>query len=154
MRLLRRARGFTLIELLVAITVIAIASATVVVAMRNRGSADLEREALHLAAALESARAEARAAGLDVRWVPGNDGRYRFTGLPSVMVDHLGLERPWLSEAPMVDIYGPVSNGRTLRLGPEPLIGAQRVVLTRGEDRIALVTDGLSPFTLQRNPPP
>ena len=146
-------RGFTLIELIVAITIVAIASATVAVAVRDRADVQLEREALQLASVLETARAEARAASLDVRWVPdsGNDaGRYHLTGLPSPLVRRLGLERPWLGDTPIVEIQGSAANGRTLRLGPEPLIGAQRVTLIRGDHRITLATDGLRPFAITK----
>ena len=134
-----------------AITIVAIASATVAMAVRDRADAELEREALHLASVLETARAEARAASLDVRWVPdaGNDiGRYRITGLPPALVKRLALEQPWLGEPPIIEIRGAAANGRTLRLGPEPLIGAQRVTLIRGDHRISLVTDGLRPFSV------
>ncbi|WP_423598006.1 type II secretion system protein [Roseateles sp. MS654] len=146
-------RGFTLIELIVAITIVAIASATVAVAVRDRADVQLEREALHLASVLESARAEARAASLDVRWIPdsGDDGgRYRVTGLPRALVQRLGLERPWLGDTPIVEIQGPRANGHSVRLGPEPLIGAQRVTLIRGDHRISLVTDGLRPFAVAK----
>jgi general secretion pathway protein H len=35
-----------------------------------------------------------------------------------------------------------------LRLGPEPLLPAQRVVLHLGERQLAVGTDGLSPFQI------
>lgn len=151
-----RARGFTLIELIVAITIVAIASAAVTMAIRDRGDAMLEREALHLASVLEMARAEARAASLDVRWLPDgpNEGRYRVVGLPPALNRRLALDRPWLDEPPaVVEIVGPAANGRSIRLGPEPLIGAQRVILIRGDHRVSLVTDGLTPFTVQKGAP-
>lgn len=146
-------QGFTLIELIVAITIVAIASATVAVAVRDRADVQLEREALHLASVLETARSEARAASLDVRWIPDstNDAsRYRVTGLPPALLKRLELERPWLGEPPIVEIKGPSINGRSIRLGPEPLIGAQRVTLIRGDHRITLVTDGLGPFAIAK----
>jgi len=33
-------------------------------------------------------------------------------------------------------------------LGPEPLIGAQRIVLRLGDQRLTLATDGIGPFTV------
>lgn len=146
-------RGFTLIELIVAITIVAIASATVAVAVRDRADVQLEREALHLASVLETARAEARAASLDVRWIPDDgrgDGGYRITGLPPNLIKRLSLDRAWLGDAPIVEIQGAAADGRTVRLGPEPLIGAQRVTLIRGDHRITLVTDGLRPFAIAK----
>jgi general secretion pathway protein H len=35
-----------------------------------------------------------------------------------------------------------------LQLGPEPLIGAQRVVLRLSDQRLEVATDGLGPFTV------
>jgi general secretion pathway protein H len=148
-----RSRGFTLIELLVAITIIAVASATVVVALRNTGGADLEREALHLASVLETARAEARAASLDVTWQP-DQGRFRFTGLPQDLVDRLKLNRGWLGDEPSVTIRGASDNNGRVRLGPEPIIGAQHILLTRGDAHITLGTDGLRPFSIERENAP
>lgn len=133
----------------------AIASAVVVVSISGRADAQLEREALHLASVLETARAEARAASLDVRWAPDEAGRgWHFVGLPAPLIKRLQLERAWLGDAPMVEIRGEPANGKTIRLGPEPLIGAQQVVLSRNEHRIALSTDGLSPFAVQRDATP
>lgn len=152
-----RSLGFTLIELIVAITIVAIASATVALSIRDRADTQLEREALHLAAVLETARAEARAASLDVRWVPdaGNDGgRYRVTGLPPALLKRLSLEQPWLGDTPVVEIQGPAANGRTVKLGPEPLIGAQRVTLILGDHRISVATDGLRPFAIVKGAAP
>jgi general secretion pathway protein H len=33
-------------------------------------------------------------------------------------------------------------------LGPEPLIGAQRITLSLEDRRVTLATDGIGPFTL------
>ncbi len=149
----RRNRGFTLIELLVAITIIAVASATVVVALRNTGGADLEREALHLASVLEMARAEARSASLEVTW-QADQGRFRFNGLPQDLVTRLKLDRGWLGDEPSVTIRGQTDANGRVRLGPEPIIGAQHIQLTRGEAHITLGTDGLRPFTIERETAP
>eukprot|EP01042_Synura_sphagnicola_P021288 gene21288-27052_t len=74
-------RGFTLLELLVVISIMALATAGVGLAMRDGGQTQLEREAARLAALLESARAQSRAGGIPVRWraLPGG---FRFEGLP------------------------------------------------------------------------
>lgn len=188
-------RGFTLIELLVVIAIVALASAAVTLAVRDPQATQLEREAARLSALLESARAEARASGLAVFWVPAGssaggafgirggafsaDGRgpfgggdvagssadppvswaagssrgggtgaadaappdFRFVGLPPAIV----LPRRWLAPGVSASVVGSTA----LRLGPEPLIPAQRVVLSLGSRRLVLATDGLAPFAVE-----
>ena len=47
------------------------------------------------------------------------------------------------------EVLAQVEGGRgTLVLGPEPLIGAQRVQLRIGEQSLAIGTDGLQPFAV------
>src|SRR5437868_10512301 len=98
-----RAGGFTLIELLVVVALIAIASATVSLALRDPAELQLQREAQRLAALLETARAESRASGLAVRWIPkgqasGDD--FRFEGLPA----SVRLPTRWLGEPVAVQV--------------------------------------------------
>lgn len=136
-----RLRGFSLIELLVVVALIAIAAATVSMAMRDPAEAQLQREAERLAALLETARAEARAAGLSVTWRPVHDDSgadFRFQGLPS----RLTLPSRWLGAPVGVQIH----QATALVLGPEPLIGAQSVLLRLGQERMIVATDGLGPF--------
>src|SRR5512137_2061782 len=79
------ARGFTLIELMIVLTLVAIAAGVISLSLRDPASTRLEHEAARLVALLESARAESRASGLPVRWVPqrvGDDVDFRFVGLP------------------------------------------------------------------------
>ena len=207
------ARGFTLVELLVVIAIVALASAAVTLAVRDPQATQLARAAARLSALLESARAEARASGLAVFWVPGavsagagpdarsgvpdgapgvargdaigggvasgagagriGDGRagsgghlsdlgsveagraldagdsaqaarppdFRFVGLPPA----IALPRHWLAPGVSAVVVGSTA----LRLGPEPLIPAQRVVLSLGSRRLVLATDGLAPFGVE-----
>ena len=138
----RSQRGFTLIELLVVVTLIAIASGIASLALRDPAASQLEQEAARLAALLESARAEARASGRAVRWEPrGNPAGgadFRFVGLP----ESAKLPQKWLAEGVTADVIG----ARAVVLGPEPLIGAQRIVLSLEDRRLTLATDGLGPF--------
>src|SRR6185369_9164003 len=104
-------------------------------------AARLEQEAARLAALLEAGRAEARALGLPVRFelgsnVPGEG--YRFVGLPP----ELKLPQHWLNPELQAEIAG----ARAVALGPEPLIGAQRITLRLGDQQLAVATDGLAPF--------
>ena len=73
--------GFTLLELLVVISIMALATAGVSLAIRDGGERQLEREAERLATLLESARAQARTNGSLVIWRPMPQG-FRFEGLP------------------------------------------------------------------------
>ena len=77
---LRRARGFTLLELLVVVSIMALATAGVGLALRDGSQQSLEREGERLAALLESARAQSRASGVLVRW-RAVEGGFRFDGL-------------------------------------------------------------------------
>ncbi|MDY0743113.1 prepilin-type N-terminal cleavage/methylation domain-containing protein [Paucibacter sp. R3-3] len=137
-----RARGFTLIELLVVITIVAIASAAISISLRDPAASQLEREAERLTGLLETARAESRAAGVEVQWLPlvgdASGDQFRFVGLPA----SVPMPRRWLGEAVAVEIVG----ARSLTLGPEPMIGPQQLVLSIGQQRVVLSTDGLSPF--------
>lgn len=138
-------RGFTLIELLVVVALIAITSATISLALRDPTELQLQREAQRLAALLETARAESRASGLAVRWIPkgaksGED--FQFVGLPRT----IQLPSRWLGEPVAVQIENASAVNPGLSLGPEPVIPAQRLRLQLGSQRIVLGTDGLSAF--------
>jgi general secretion pathway protein H len=138
------ARGFTLIELIVVVAIVAIASALASLALRDPAASKLEHEAVRLAALLESARAEARASGIAARWEPltqdaGGAG-FRFVGLArsEPMPTH------WLEAGTAAQVIG----GAVVLLGPEPLIGEQRIVLRLDDQRLTLATDGIGPFTV------
>lgn len=142
-------RGFTMIELLVVIAVIAIGAATVSMALRDPAATRLEREASRLLALLDAARTESRASGMAVTWMPvardpnvnaSEQVDFRFQGLPP------SSEMPtrWLGPDITVDIPG----AKGLQLGPEPLIGPQRVILRLDRQQVILQTDGLSAFAI------
>ena len=142
------ARGFTLIELMVVIALIAIASAVVSLALRDPAATRLDHEAARLIALLEAARTDARASGLAASWEPrpaqaGAEG-FRFVGLPPTSE----LPGNWLNAGVSAEVVG----ARALVLGPEPLIGAQRIVLRLDEQRLLLTTDGLGPFVVSAEP--
>ncbi len=137
------AAGFTLIEVMVVMAIIAIGTALVSLALRDGAQSRLDEEGARLSALLESARAEARASGITVRWAPADastaDGaQFRFVGLPP------GAELPtrWLGDGVSAEIVG----ARDLLLGPEPVLPAQRLVLHLDDRRLVLATDGLAPF--------
>jgi len=146
-----RARGFTLIELLVVLALLALATASVSLAMRSSDRDTLEREAERLGTLLDAARVEARTQSVAVRWrVVANDAQgaqFRFEGLPSRMA----LPTRWLGpEAPSVTLEPAAT---AVVLGPEPLIPAQTLRLRLHDAELRLGTDGLGPFALQRDAP-
>lgn len=147
---MRRQRGFSLLELLVVVAMIAIAAGTISLSVRDPSAAQLDREAERLIALLETARAEARAAGLSVRWQPVRDDsgdHFRFQGLPTRIV----LPKRWLGEPVSVELAAGASG---LVLGPEPIIGRQQMRLRLGQQQLDLATDGLGPFEIVRLPDP
>ena len=125
--------GFTLIELLVVVALIAIASGVVSLAMRDPAATRLEQEAARLAALLESARAEARASGLAARWEPraeqADTPGFRFIGLPE-------SARAARRAGSATGVSAEVVGARAVVLGPEPMIGRQRIVLRLDAQRL------------------
>ena len=154
-----RHAGFTLIELMVVVVLIGIASAVASLALRDPASTRLEHEAARLVALLEAARTEARASGLAAYWVPGTGEPgagapraapaavatgFRFVGLPASS----DLPSNWLTAGVTAEVIG----APVVTLGPEPLIGAQRIVLHLDNQSIAIATDGLGPFAVSTAP--
>jgi general secretion pathway protein H len=140
-------RGFTLIELLVVLLLVAIGTGVVSLALRDASGRKLEEEAARLIALLEGARAESRAAGMVVRWVPfeaaDTNAAFQFVGLPA----SLRMPTHWLVPGVSAQVQG----ANALLLGPEAILPAQRVVLRLADQRVELATDGLAPFAVTRS---
>jgi general secretion pathway protein H len=139
--------GFTLIELMIVVALIAVAAGVVSLALRDPAGARLATEAARLSALLEGARAQSRASGLPVYWVPqGRDTgeQFRFEGLDALGPGGAGrgASTRWLDAGVSAEVLG----AKAVVLGPEPLIGAQRIVLHLADQRIEVATDGLGPF--------
>jgi len=132
-------KGFTLLELLVVVAIMAIATAGVSLALRDSSQTQLEREAQRLAALLESARAHSRMSANPVRWRATTTG-FAFDGLPGDL-----LPSVWLGQDVRAEPAAP------LVLGPEPIIGPQRIRLVSISDptrSLTIATDGVRPFAV------
>ncbi|WP_374592210.1 Tfp pilus assembly protein FimT/FimU [Aquabacterium sp.] len=145
-----RAAGFTLLELLIVVALIAVVSAVAGLALRDPAETRLEREAVRLASLLEAARSESRALGVAVTWLPrpvqtrNETLDFNFVGLP----ERLAPPRRWLEPGVTVQVAGATAAAPGIVLGPEPLIGPQRIVLRIDDRSVTLVSDGLGPFAL------
>ena len=143
--------GFTLIELLIVIVIIAVSVGVVSLALRDSDASKLEEEGARLSALLEMARAEARASGTTVRWVPAaaaaandSDAQFRFVGLPAAQT----FPTRWLAAGTSAQVVG----AATVVLGPDAILPPQRIVLRLAERRIELASDGLAPFAVASPP--
>lgn len=131
---------------MVVLSLIGLATAAVSLAFREPGASQVEEEALRLAALLEGGRAHSRSSGLPVRW-QASDGGFRFEGLLP------GQELPQTWKHP--GMQAQTHHGLRLLLGPEPVIGAQSVVVSSQAApalRWRVATDGVRPFTAQPEP--
>ena len=133
-----------MIELLIVVALIAVAAGVVTLSVRDPAANQLDHEGMRLATLLEAARAESRGMAVPVRFALGpgsggpSDAAFRFEGMPL----STPLATRWLDPEVQAEIIG----AKQLTLGPEPLIGAQRIVLRLHGRSLTLATDGLSPF--------
>lgn len=144
--------GFTLLELMVVVAIIALATATVSLALPDSNKDRLETEALRLSALLEAARAQSRTSGVPVYWRTTASG-FEFLGLSAHKdaPNPLAGTRNWLQADTRAQVVLP-ANTANLLLGPEPLIAAQALQLTLGTQALTLATDGLGPFQVTPTP--
>jgi len=146
----RRVRGFTLLELLVVLAIIGLATAGVSLSLPDGNP--LERDAQRLANLLEAARAHARANAAAIEW-RAVAGGFEFTGASTVAGDDDALApRAWLGAGVQAHIERP-AGATTLRLGPEPLIPPQTLLLTLDQRQLRLASDGFEPFRVQTGAP-
>ena len=123
--------------------IVAIGAALASLALPDSDSRTLAREGERLAALLESARAQSRAAGVPVRWRTTASG-FVFDGLPASAAP---LPTHWL------DAQTAALGNAPLMLGPDPIIAAQAVVLHRAgtsQPLLRVATDGLRPFSVEQ----
>jgi general secretion pathway protein H len=152
---LRHAFGFTLLELLVVLAVVAVGVSLVVLTLPDADASRLDEEGERLSTLLETARAESRTSGVAVWWAPpaadaalggrqGEPQQFQFVGLPKA----LALPTRWLDARVRAQVVG----AGAIVLGPEAILPAQRVVLSLGDRRLELASDGLGPFAVAEPP--
>jgi|APCry1669189665_1035243.scaffolds.fasta_scaffold68406_2 general secretion pathway protein H len=135
-------RGFTLLELLVVLAIMAIGSAAVMLTLRNTPEQALTQDAQRLAAWLDTARAQSRVRGERVVCITNAQGFY-FTGQSGMALSN--ELHPWSYARTRSDLQ----LNAPLVLGPEPMIGPQRVTLylqDAPQTRVVVATDGLRDF--------
>ena len=118
----------------------ALATAGVGFALRDSSDVQLEREAQRLAILLETARAQSRMMATPVRWQPTATG-FSFEGLPGTAPLPSGWLGPDVRVDPSVSVV----------LGPEPIIGPQRIRLvsiSQPARSLTVATDGVRPFAV------
>ncbi|MBQ0935400.1 type II secretion system protein GspH [Ideonella paludis] len=133
------------------VAMLAVVASMAALALRDGNASKLEEEAARLAALLEGARAHSRTQGSEVRWqaraAEGDQpSGFVFTGLS----EKTQMPKNWLDAR----TQGQVVGAPLLRLGPEPFIGAQRVLLRLEDRQLLLATDGMGPFTVVLEPEP
>lgn len=145
-------RGFTLLELLVVLAIVGLASAAVTLSLRDSDATALEQDALRLATLLETARQQSRASGSPVHWQLQPQG-FKFLAHWVPHADNADLSGPktWLHDGTRARIIQP-ANAPTWVLGPEPLLPPQMLILQRGEQQLAVGSDGFRPFSVQPAP--
>lgn len=135
--------GFTLLELMVVVAIIALTAGAASLSLPPASERQLAQEAERLSALLERARAQSRASGQTMEW-RAQDGGFAFA---------LGSTAAQTAQTYSWMHAGVKAQPRRLLLGPEPVIPAQRVLLTAADGRsVALSTDGVRPFTLHWEP--
>ena len=132
---------------MIVVALIAVSAGIISLALRDPTGTRLDTEAQRLSALLESARAESRASGLPVIWLPStidDSSQFRFARVLGTRLEPLDMPTRWLDAQVRAEVIG----ARAVQLGPEPLIGAQRIVLRLADQQVVLATDGLAPFAV------
>lgn len=155
--------GFTLVELMVVMVVLAIAAAMVMVSVSAADGHALESNAEHLASRLEQMRWQAISTGRRIAWelpsanataqnpIEGQwydqaqDGVWHLRAMPVPLKPLLGLGVAIAQPSPTLNASA------RLVLGPEPVGMPACVLLTHDGNALAVVSDGVSPFSVRRD---
>ncbi|TDM06779.1 MAG: type II secretion system protein GspH [Ideonella sp. MAG2] len=131
------------------VAMLAVVASMASLALRDSHASKLEEEAARLAALLEGARAHSRTQGTEVRWRPrAADGEQASGFVFMGLTDKTQMPAQWLDARTQAQVLG----APQLSLGPEPFIGAQRVMLRLEDRQLLLATDGMGPFAVVLEP--
>ena len=157
---MHKQHGFTLLELMVVVAIMAIATAGVVLALRDGTSSALEREAHRVVAVLESGRMHSRATGQEVIWLASEQGYLLVDarGAPLATAHATATATAqgtpanitaWLAPGTVVRrLNASAAERLAVVLGPEPILPAQSITLVNAAHSITVRTDGLHPFAV------
>ncbi|MFI0546335.1 MAG: prepilin-type N-terminal cleavage/methylation domain-containing protein [Brachymonas sp.] len=143
-RRLAAPRGFTLLELLVVLVIIGVAAGGIMLGLRDSQESTLYKQAEQVAAVLEIGRAQSRARGLAAEFSSNEEG-FAIKD-PGLALDEKKIT-PWLAKGVSV------SGSLPVRLGPEPILPAQSIIISLGEHSLRVGTQGLKPFAVEELQP-
>lgn len=131
---MRVQKGFTLIELMVVAALLSILAGAASVALQALPK-PVEKDAQRLAAVLDAQRAKSRSSGQSI-FFQSEGNRFRMHRGSAVTTERLSA--------------GTTLEPARIKLGPEPVIDPQRVLLSdeSGNTR-AVITDGVRPFYVE-----
>jgi general secretion pathway protein H len=146
--------GWTLLELMVVLAIFAIAVGSVQLAMPSPTQMAVERDAKRLAAKLQAERITARAQGQTRYWLAQEQGFAWALRSRSASGWQIDKKEPWEGAQTRL---APGYEKAQLRLGPDPVLPPQHVLLTAAGDfstgpKWWVGTDGISPFTAKSAP--
>lgn len=131
---MREQKGFTLIELMVVAALLSILAGAASVALQALPK-PVEKDAQRLAAVLDAQRAKSRSTGQPI-FFKSQGNSYRVHRGSAVTSERLSA--------------GTTLAPADIKLGPEPVIEPQRVVLTDASGNAhAVITDGVRPFYVE-----
>ena len=138
---------------MVVVSLVALATTGVALALRDSSASQLDREAQRMTALLEAARAQARTTGVAATWqsVPGGFAINQ-TERPWLVPDTTALIESSVEALQALPSKPAPPPSQRIILGPEPLMSPTSLRLTVQGRSLWLSTDGLRPFSVNATP--